>query len=160
MGDIFTTTAIITGVAIRIEIHAQFARTTEVVATEARPANLREADLVLAAYGFARVRDWDLDANGGLEARVRMIDNTFNGVRAARFDQKIGTTHEEFESAMAHTVGNGDLVTDREFSEIYLVAGSSTECGTTKLHMVREGQVWEDRHTGEFTGLVMVARKR
>lgn len=160
MGDIFTTIAIITGVVIRIEVRAQFARTTEVVATEVRPANLREADMVLADYGFARVQEWDLDTNGGLEARVRMVDNMFNGVRAARFDRKIGTTHEAFDYASASTVNPGDLVTDSEFSEVYLVGGCSTECGTTKLHMVREGKTWEDRYTGEFAGLVMVARKR
>jgi hypothetical protein len=160
MGDIFTTIAIITGVALRIEIRAQYARTTEVVVTEVRPASLAEADRALAAYGFRRVRDWDLDSNGGVEARLQMIDNSFNGTRAARLDQAVGTTHDEFELVLASSVNNGDLITDADRSAIYVVGGSSTECGVTKLHQVGEGQTWDDHYTGSFEGLVWCARRK
>jgi hypothetical protein len=114
---------------------------------------------MLAVYGYGRTGAWDLDGQN-LVAPVATVDNLFNGTRAARLDLAVGTTHEEFELAMASTVGNGDLVTDREFSEVYVVGGSSTECGSTKLHMVREGATWGDHHTGEFEGLIMVARRK
>lgn len=162
MGDIFTTVAVITSVAIRIEVRARYAGTIEIVATESRPATLADADTFLAFHGFRRVRDWDLDANGGLEARARMVVNQFNGTVAARLDQAVGTTHGEFEYANACKVENGDLISDSELSEVYVVAGSSTDGDATKIHMVGEGKTWEDRYTGHFIPqqLVKVARKR
>lgn len=122
---------------------------------EVRPLNLADADMMLAAHGYGRVGGWDLEG-ANLAAEIAPVDNLFNGVRAARFDAALGTTHEAaFELAAATTVDNGDLVTDAEFSAVYLVAGSD---GTGKLHMVAEGKNWDDRHTAEF-GLVRVARK-
>lgn len=152
--------ATITGVSLVIAERNDLGLICETIAVETRPATLAEADRALAFYSLGRVGAWDLDDNGGVEATVVKVDNRFNGVPAARLDQAVGTTHDEFELARASSVENGDLVTDHEFSEVYLVAGSSTECGLTKLHMVREGATWADRHTGEFSGLVQVARKR
>lgn len=152
--------ATITGVSLVIAERNDLGLICETIAVETRPATLAEADRALAFYSLGRVGAWDLDDNGGVEATVVKVDNRFNGVPAARLDQAVGTTHEEFELASAASVENGDLVTDSEFSEVYLVAGSSTECGVTKLHMVREGSTWADRHTGEFSGLIQVARKR
>lgn len=124
-----------------------------------RPGNLAQADRVLARHSLIRTAAWDL-AGIGLAAPVRAMDNVFNGVVAVDLWDKVGTTHGEFELARAATVENGDLVTDSEQSEVYLVAGSSTESGVTKLHQVADGKEWDDRYTGEFTGLVWVARKR
>jgi hypothetical protein len=155
-----TTTATITGVSLVIAERNDLGLVCETVAVEARPATLAEADKALAFYSLGRTGAWDLDDNGGVAATVVKVDNRFNGVPAARLEEAVGTTHAEFELALASTVENGDLVTDSEFSEVYLVAGSSTECGMTKLHMIREGGTWADRHTGEFAGLIQVARKR
>jgi hypothetical protein len=134
--------------------------TAHLIGEEDRPANFAAADMALAAHGYGRVGAWDLGGADHITAPIEKVDNLFNGVRAARFDDALGTTHDQFELATAASVGNGDLVTDSEFSEIYLVAGSSTELGVTKLHMVREGGTWDQHHTGQFEGLVQVARKR
>ena len=47
-------------------------------------------------------------------------------------------------------------------SELYVVAGSQFECGTAKIHQVREGKTWEDRYTGYFPfgQVVKVARRK
>lgn len=155
-----TTTATITGVSLVIAERNDLGLVCQTVAVEARPATLAEADTALAFYSLGRVGAWDLDDNGGVSATVVPVDNKFNGTVAARLEAAVGTTHEPFELVRASTVENGDLVTDSEFSEVYVVGGSSTECGMTKLHMVREGGTWADRHTGEFAGLIQVARKR
>lgn len=153
------TTATITGVSFLIAERNDLGLICQTFATEARPATFAEADTALAFYSFRRTSAWELDENGGVSATVAPVDNRFNGTVAARLDQAVGTTHEEFELALASTVDNGDLVTDAEYSAVYVVAGSRTECGSTRLHMVGEGKTWGDRHTAEF-GLVRVARKR
>lgn len=162
MGDIFTTTAIVTGTEVRIELVAQFAGTREIVATEVRPATLAEADTFLAVHGFRRVRSWDLGDQGTVEARVQMVDNKFNGTRAARLWEAVGTTHGEWETAQAKTVQDGDLISDLEVSEPYVVAGSRFELDTMRVHMVRDGGVWAERHTTDFhaSTLVKVARRK
>lgn len=124
-----------------------------------RPENLEAADMVLAVHSLKRTAAWDLVGHA-VGAPVRAMDNEFNGVRAANLWAKVGTTHSEFELVPVSKVENGDLVTDSDHSEIYLVAGSSTECGVTKLHQVCDGGEWADRYTGEFVGLILVARKR
>lgn len=151
--------AIITGQTIVLAERNSSNLVTWTIGEEARPASLADADMALAAFGYGRTGAWDLEGDN-MAAPIAQVDNLFNGVRAARFDAALGTTHDEFELATAASVGNGDLVTDSEFSEVYLVAGSSTECGVTKLHMVREGGTWDQHHTGHFEGLVQVARKR
>jgi hypothetical protein len=153
------TLATITGSTLVVAERNEIGLVTEIKLEVARPANLAAADIELAAAGLGRVGAWDLDGDN-LSAPVGPMDNEFNGVRAAKLWDKVGVTHDEFELALASTVENGDLVTDSEFCVPYLVGGSSTECGVTKLHMVGEGQTWGDRHTGEFRGLVQVARKR
>ncbi|HEU4751976.1 MAG TPA: hypothetical protein VFU47_02630 [Armatimonadota bacterium] len=166
MGDIFTTTARITGVAIEIIMTALYAGTTKVVATEPRPANFQEADTFLAFHGFRRVRDWDLADLGMVEARVQMVDNRFNGTVAARLWDAVGTTHEEWVTMTAGELASAELdgwlISDMELSAPYVVAGSSLELGTAKIHMVGEGQVWAERFTGEFPAgqLVKVARRK
>jgi hypothetical protein len=152
------TTATITGVSLVVEHNNSSGTHSHIIGV--RPASFLEADRALAFVSLGRTSAWDLDTDGGVTATVAPVDNRFNGVVAARLDQAVGTTHGEFELALAASVNNGDLVTDRDFSEVYLVAGSSTECGVTKLHMVREMGTWESRYTGEFQGLVQVARKR
>jgi hypothetical protein len=154
------TLATITGSTLVVVERNDMGLTTKIHLEVARPANLAAADIELAAAGLARTSAWDLDEMAHVSAPVGPMDNEFNGVRAAKLWDKVGVTHDEFELALASTVENGDLVTDSEFCVPYLVAGSSTECGSTKLHMVGEGQTWADRHTGEFRGLVQVARKR
>jgi len=155
-----TTTATITGVSLVVAERNDLGLVCQTLANEARPATLADADKALAFYSLARTAPWELDNNGGVEAPVAKIDNRFNGTVAARLDQAVGTTHGEFEPVSATTVQDGDLITDSEFSEVYVVAGSSLESGAMKIHMVREGQTWEDRYTSTFTGLVWVARKR
>ena len=168
MADIFTFTAIITGLQIRVEMDHLYEGKTEVVFTEARPATLADADHVLASHGFGRVRDWDLGPNGDVRARVRMIDNEFGGTRAVRLWDAIGTTHGELETVVVGirdgmpTINDGDLITDMDESVLYVVAGSRFECGTARIHMVREGGTWEDRYTEEFPfgQVVKVARRK
>lgn len=168
MTDIFTFTAIITGLQIRVELTATYAETTEVVFTEARPATLADADHVLAAHGFGRVRDWDLGPNGDVRAQVRKVDNEFNGTRAACLWDAIGTTHGELETVVVGiqdgmpTINDGDLITDMDESVPYVVAGSRFEGGIARIHMVGEGKTWDQRYTGEFPfgQVVKVARRK
>lgn len=128
-----------------------------IIGEEARPLSFAAADMALAAHGYGRTSAWDLGGADHITADIETVDNEFNGVRAARFDDALGTTHaDSFELALAKTVENGDLVTDQEFSAVYVVAGSD---GTGKLHLVAEGKTWNDRHTAEF-GVIRVARKR
>lgn len=155
----FQTTATITGSTLVVVERNEAGLTTALVLEVARPADFRTADVELAAAGLGRTSAWELDGDN-ISAPVATVDNEFNGTRAAKLWAAVGTTHEEFELALASTVANGDLVTDSEFSEVYVVGGSSTECGLTKLHMVRELGTWADRHTGEFSGLIQVARRK
>jgi hypothetical protein len=134
--------------------------TCSIVGEEPRPVNFAAADMALAAHGYQRVTGWDLSGADHITADIQAVDNLFNGVRAARFEQAIGTTHDEFRLTAANSVDNGDLITDRDYSQVYVIAGSSTESGSTTLHMVAEGHTWHQRHTSQFTGLVWIARKR
>lgn len=154
------TTAHITETSILFSQRNDFNRVAT-VATESRPASLADADTFLAFHGYGRTGAWDL-AGVGLSAPVTQIDNMFNGVRAARLDQAVGTTHDEFEVAFADSVMGGDLISDMELSEIYVVAGGSLSDTTQKIHMVGEMKTWEDRYTTDFPRhqLVQVARKR
>lgn len=155
-----TTTATITGVALIIAERNDAGLVCQTVAVEARPATLAEADTALAFYSLGRIGAWDLDDNGGVAATVQTVDNRFNGTVAARLDQAEGTTHEPFEFVLATSVQDGDLISDQEFSALYVIAGSRPEAGGMKIHMVAEGKTWEDRHTTTFQGGVWVARKR
>lgn len=153
-------TATITGVSFLVVERNDLGLVCQTFATEGRPATFAEADKALAFYSFRRTSAWELDENGGVSATVAPVDNRFNGTVAARLDEAVGTTHEEFELALATTVDNGDLVTDAEFSAIYVVAGfNRVGLHQAKLHMVGEGKTWEDRHSAEFT-LVQVARRK
>lgn len=139
--------AIITPTEIRVEFRDVFADTCEVFFREPRPATLAEADTALAAYGLARVQGWDLGhGTGDVRARVNMIDNKFKGVRAARLDAKIGTTHDEVTMVTAREVQNGDLITDRDQCALYVVSASAREMGKVRISMVGEGQSWADRY--------------
>ena len=168
MADIHTFTAIITGTAISVEMDHLYEGTTEVVFTEARPATLADADHALAAHGFGRVQNWDLGPNGDVRARVRRSDNQFNGTRAARLWDAIGTTHGELETVVLTiqdgmpTVNDGDLITDLEESELYVVAGSRFESEIARIHMVGEGKTWDQRYTTDFPfgSVVKVARRK
>src|SRR5690606_11789208 len=168
MTDIITFTAIITVTTISVEMTSTYAGTTEVVFTEARPATLPDADHVLAAHGFGRVRDWDLGPNGDVRAQVRMIDNECGGTRAVRLWDAIGTTRGELETVVVGirdgmpTINDGELITDMDESGLYVVAGSGLECGTARIHMAREGGNWEDRCTEDFHfgQVVKVARRK
>jgi hypothetical protein len=155
-----TTTATITGVSLVVAERNDLGLVCQTLVTEGRPATLAAADTALAFHSLGRTSAWELDSNGGVEAPVAKIDNRFNGTVAARLDQAVGTTHNEFELASAATVLDGDLITDSEFSAVYVVAGSSLESGAMKIHAVGEGRTWEDRYTSIFEGLVWVARKR
>lgn len=165
MADIFT--AIITGTTIRVEM-TTYAGTTSVVFAEDRPATLADADQALAAHGFGRVQNWDLGPNGDVRAQVRTIDNEFGGTRAARLWSLVGTTHEDLDTEVVGirngvpTVQVGDLITDLEESNLYVVAGARFEGGVARIHMVREGGTWESRFTGEFPfgQVVKVARRK
>lgn len=125
-----------------------------------RPASFAAADRELARHSLIRTTPWELADRGGLTAQARVMDNVFNGVRAVDLWDKVGTTHSEFKLAPATTVENGDLITDSEKSEVYLVAGSSAEGMGYKIHQVADGKEWADRFTGYFPGLVWVARQR
>jgi len=168
MADTYTFTAIITGTTISVEMDHLYKGKTEVVFTEDRPATLADADHALAAHGFGRVRDWDLGPNGDVRARVRKVDNEFGGTRAARLWDAIGTTHGELEPVVVgirdgmFTINDGDLITDMDESELYVVASSRFECGTARIHMVGEGKTWDQRYTTDFPfgTVVKVARRK
>jgi len=132
------------------------------VATEARPANLADADTFLAFHSMVRTGSWDLGEAGSVTAPVALADNRFNGTVAARLDQAVGTTHDEWMVLPVREVQDGDLISDMEISAPYVVAGSRFESGTMRVHMVGEGKVWDDRFTTDFPShrLVQVARKR
>lgn len=157
-----TTTATITGVSLFIAERNDMGLICQTVATEARPATLAEADTALAFYSLGRVGAWDLDDNGGVAATVRPVDNRFNGTVAARLDQAVGTTHEEFRVMFAHQAEDGDLIGDMDLEGYAVVAGSRRESDTMRIHMVSEGKTWEDRYSTDFPAfqLVQVARKR
>lgn len=142
-------TATISSVAIVIEViettHAQM------VANETRPASFATADTMLAFNGYRRTAPWNLGPNGTVTAPLAVADNRFAGVTAARLWERIGTTHgQDFLPVLASEVEPGWLITDQDHSEVYLVAGQSVELETAKIHMVGEGQVWDERFTGEF----------
>jgi hypothetical protein len=122
------------------------------VASEERPATFAAADTMLAFHGYGRAgSSWELTPGGSVSANVQRVDNTFKGVTAARLWERIGTTHgQNFLPELASEVEPGWLITDREQSEVYLVAGQSVELETAKIHMVSEGKTWDERHTGEF----------
>lgn len=154
------TTATITGFSLVVAERNDAGLVCQTLVQAAQPSSFLEADRELAFHSLARTAAWDLDTNGTVSAPVAPMDNRFNGTVAARLDQAVGTTHGEFELVSASTIENGDLITDSEFSEVYVVAGSSWESGLMKVHMVREMGTWEDRHTSQFGGLVWIARKR
>lgn len=151
----------ITGTEIVILTDAFGAR----LATEVRPASFADADTMLAAHGYGRTAPWELAEQGKVSAPVERVDNTFNGTRAARIWSQVGTTHEPFAFMTAAELAareTGDLISDSELSEAYVVAGSSREAVSVKIHMVSEGKTWEERHTGHFMPeqLVMVAKRK
>lgn len=156
------TTATITGVALVVAERNDAGLVCQTLVNEVRPASFASADTALAFASLGRITAWELDANGGVEATVAPVDNRFNGTVAARLWEAVGTTHEPFEYANACKVENGDLVSDGELSEVYVVGGSSTDGDVTKLHMVGEGKTWADRYTGHFLPqqLVQVARRK
>lgn len=157
-----TTTATITGTEIVIADRNDAGLLCDVVGIEKRPATFKLADEFLAVHKLGRTADWELDADGNVSALVTEVDNEFNGVRAARLWEKVGTTHDQFDMVPARTVVNGDLISDGEMCAPYLVAASSLESDQMKLHMVAESKNWNDRYTYRFSAdqLVNVARKR
>lgn len=86
--------------------------------------------------------------------------NTFSGTEATALWFRVGTSHEAFETVLASSIQDGDIITDAELSELYVVAGSSWDGESMKVHMVAEGKTWADRYTSTFSGLVTLARKR
>jgi hypothetical protein len=132
------------------------------VGSEPRPATLAEADTMLAFYSLARTAEWDLAPAVGVCAPVARVDNRFSGTVAARLNQAVGTTHEEFEVMPAHRAEDGDLISDLDISDLYVVAGSRREGDIMRIHMVSEGKTWEDRYTTNFPAnqFVQVARRK
>lgn len=156
------TTATITGTQIRVEMADRYAGTFDVIFVEPRPATFADADTALAAHGLGRTGEWDLGDLGTITATVTEIDNMFNGTRAARLDQAVGTTHDEWETVLASEIRDGDLISDLELTAPYVVAGSSLDESRVKVHMVGEGQVWDQRFTTNLDRgrHVKVARRR
>lgn len=158
------TIASISGTAVAIEVHE--AGVCQTLATESRPATFADADTFLAVHGYGRTQDWELAEYGMVHAQVHQIDNLFSGVRAARLWDKVGTTHEQFEWMTARELAcrelSGDLISDSELSEPYIVAGSSLDGSVVNIHMVGEGQTWDQHHTGYFMPgqLVKVAKRK
>lgn len=136
------------------------------VASEPRPETLADADTFLAVHSFRRIVAWDLGPAGAVQAPVKPIDNRFNGTVAARLNQAVGTTHEPFQHMSAGDLARseleGQLISDPELTEVYVVAGSSLDGDVAKIHMVGEGQDWSQRYTGRFNPnqLVMVAKRK
>jgi hypothetical protein len=151
--------AIITGSSIVLAEVNDAGLTSWLIGEETRPGSFADADTFLAWHGYGRTEAWDL-TGAGVVARVERVDNLFNGTRAARLDQAVGTTHGPWKLGLATSIQDGDLITDQEFSATYVVAGSAPQDGGMKIHMVGEGQVWDDRHTSVFHGGVLIARKR
>lgn len=157
-----STTATITGVALIVAERNDAGLVCQTLVNEVRPASFASADTALAFASLGRTSAWELDSNGGVEARVAPVDNRFNGTVAARLWEAVGTTHGEFEVAFADSVLDGDLIGDMDLEGFAVVAGSRLECDTMRVHMVSEGQTWADRYTTDFPRhqLVQIARKR
>jgi hypothetical protein len=160
---IYTFTAHIAHGSIYVELFDAVS-TPQVVAKESRPDTLAKADTMLTYHGFRRVRGWDLDARDGVCARVKMVKNVFGGTRAARLWEAVGTTHKDFEMIAASQVEVGDLISDRETSEPYVVADcrSHDPDGYRRILLVSEGEVWEEGFTSDFPlgQMVRVAKRR
>jgi len=156
-----TTTAFITETHL-IVVASDAAGRKVTTVSEDRPSTFAAADTALAFHSMARTGPWELSTAGSVSAPVATdIDNRFNGTVAARLaHQAVSSAFAPFELVLARTVQNGDLISDAELSTLYVVAGSSFESGSMKIHMVAEGKTWEDRYTSEFPGVVMAARKR
>jgi hypothetical protein len=154
-------TAIITAETIIVVDRNDAGLVCQTLAEGARPANLADADTFLAANSLRRTAAWDLDGDM-IGAAVATIDNQFNGTVAAHLWEAVGTTHDEFETVAARDVRDGDLISDMEISEPYVVAGSRFEMDTMRVHMVGEGRAWAERYTTDFAAgaFVKVARKR
>ena len=155
LSETFTTySAHITGVGVLITESNEVTGVKRTVATETRPATFAAADTFLAVHSFRRTQDWELGAAGMVSAPLARMDNRFNGTVAARLDQAVGTTHGPFEMMTARELVcselEGQLITDSEQSVPYVVAGSSLDGMTAKVHMVGEGQDWSQRYTTEF----------
>lgn len=155
-----TITATITAETIVLAERNDLGLTCRVIAEEARPGSFADADAFLAFHSYGRNGAWELTCEGAVEASAAPVDNRFNGTVAARLDRAVGTTHDAWVVDQACNVDNGDLVSDMDASAVYVVGGSSTECGTTKLHMVAECKTWADRYTGEFVSGELVRRAR
>lgn len=157
-----STTATITGVSLIVAERNDSGLVCQTLVNEARPATFELADTALAFASLGRTAPWELDNNGGVEAAVAPVDNRFNGTVAARLDQAVGTTHEEFRVMFADQAVDGDLIGDMDLEGFAVVAGSRLECDTMRIHMVSEGQTWADRYTTDFPRhqLVQIARKR
>lgn len=157
-----STTATITGVSLFVAERNDAGLVCQTLVSEARPATFALADTALAFASLGRTSAWELDTNGGVEATVAPVDNRFNGTVAARLDQAVGTTHEEFQVAFADSVLDGDLIGDMDLEGFAVVAGSRQESDTMRVHMVSEGQTWADRYTTDFPRhqLVQVARRK
>lgn len=153
-------TATISTVAIVIERSSEGLAT--MVANEARPESLEQADTMLAWNGYGRTGAWDLGPHGTVQAQLQVVDNRFNDVTAARLWARLGTTHDELVAAPAESAMPGDIISDLEMSDVTLVAGQSVEGEHVKIHQVSEGKTWEERYTGQFhrRQSILVARKR
>jgi hypothetical protein len=129
---------------------------------ENRPATFNEADTFLAFNSLRRTAAWELGEKGSVTAPVELIDNRFNGTVAARLDQAIGTTHDQYQVLPIIEVEDGDLICDLDLSAPYVVAGFRQEGSTIRVHMVGEGKTWEDRFTTDFPAarLVQIARRK
>lgn len=129
---------------------------------EAWPASFEEADRALAYHSLGRTGAWELDPDGNVSAEVSRVDNRFGGTAAARLWDAVGTTHGQFETAFAHEANDGDLISDMEVCEPYVVAGSRREGETMRIHMVGECKTWDDRYTTDFNAhtLVKLARRK
>ena len=152
--------ATITGVSIVLVECNDAGLVCWTIGEESRPATLADADTFLAFHGYGRTAPWELDDNGGVTAPVKQIDNLFNGTRAARLEQSVGTTHEAWDYDQARNVENGDLVSDGELSALYVAAATNTEGGRTLIQQVAEGKVWDDRFAGWFMPGQLVKRAR
>jgi hypothetical protein len=153
-------TATITGVTLIAAERNDSGLVCRTLLETVRPATFAAADEELAFASLVRMEDWELGRDGVVEARVTTLDNRFDGTVAVRLGQAIGTTHESFETVSSAEIEVGDIITDREISELYVVAGTSVEGDSVKVHMVREGDTWADRYTSDFDGFVTLARRK
>jgi len=162
----FTTLAAhITGVGVLVSETNEVTGVVRTVATEPRPATFAAADTFLAVHSLGRTAPWELGESGMVSAPVAKVDNRFNGTVAARLWDAIGTTHEELAPMSARELvcrETGDLISDLDVTEPYVVAGSSLDGITAKVHMVREGGTWEERYSTDFDPdqTVMVAKRK